>query len=77
MEKLPGIPVSDADWQQTPKGVVDGIAMVIHMTRQEGRRFVEEAAFVEGYEVTENCWFTQPVWPLPEASEPHGPLSEA
>ena len=30
--------------------------MVIHMTRREGRRFVEEAAFVKGYEAAENRW---------------------
>ena len=34
-------------WEVTCRGVVDGIAMVIHMTRREGRRFVEEAAFVK------------------------------
>ena len=31
-------------WEVTCRGVVDGIALVIHMTRREGRRFVEEAA---------------------------------
>ena len=41
--------------------------MVIHMTRREGRRFVEEAAFVKGYEAAENRWVIQPVWPPPEA----------
>ena len=30
--------------------MVDGIAMVIHMTRREGRRFVEEAVYVKGYD---------------------------
>ena len=35
-------------WEVTCRGVVDGIALVIHMTRREGRRFVEEAAFVQG-----------------------------
>ena len=35
-------------WEVTCRGVVDGISMVIHMTRREGRRFVEEAAFVQG-----------------------------
>ena len=30
--------------------------MVIHMTRREGRRFVEEAAFVKGYDAKENQW---------------------
>ena len=50
-------------WEVTCRGVVDGIAMVIHMTRREGRRFVEEAAFVQGYEAGENRWVIQPVWP--------------
>ena len=40
-------------WEVTCRGVVDGIAMVIHMTRHEGRRFVEEAVFVKGYEAKE------------------------
>ena len=60
-------------WEVTCRGVVDGIALVIHMTRREGRRFVEEAAFVRGYEAGENRWVIQPVWPVavprPESSE--------
>ena len=40
----------------TCRGVVDGIAMVIHMTRREGRRFVEEAAVVNGYDAGTNTW---------------------
>ena len=47
--------------------------MVIHMTRREGRRFVEEALFVKGYEAAKNQWDIQPVWPVavprPESSE--------
>ena len=43
-------------WEVTCRGVVDGIAMVIHMTRREGRRFVEEAAYVKGYDAKENKW---------------------
>ena len=46
-------------WEVTCRGVVDGrppVAMVIHMTRREGRRFVEEAAFVKGYDAKENQW---------------------
>ena len=46
-------------WEVTCRGVVDGIAMVIHMTRREGRRFVEEALFVKGYEARENQWDIQ------------------
>ena len=39
--------------------VVDGIAMVIHMTRREGRRLVEEAAVVNGYDTETNTWDIQ------------------
>ena len=46
-------------WEVTCRGVVDGIAMVIHMTRREGRRFVEEAAIVKGYEAATNKWKIQ------------------
>ena len=43
----------------TCRAVVDGIAMVIHMTRREGRRFVEEAAVVNGYNAGTNQWDMQ------------------
>ena len=46
-------------WEVTCRGVVDGIAMVIHMTRHEGRRFVEEALLVKGYEARNNQWDIQ------------------
>ena len=36
--------------------------MVIHMTRREGRRVVEEAVFVEGYEAKENQWDIQKLY---------------
>ena len=64
-------------WEVTCRGVVDGIAMVIHMTRREGRRFVEEALFVKGYEAAENRWVIQPVWPMPEDCEEPGEASRA
>ena len=56
---------------------MDGIALVIHMTRREGRRFVEEALFVKGYEAGENRWVIQPVWPPPEDYEKPGEASRA
>ena len=34
-------------WEVTCRGVVDGIALVLHTTRQRGRRFVEEALEVQ------------------------------
>ncbi len=48
-------------WEVTCRGVVDGISMVIHMTRREGRRFVEEALFVRGYDALQNRWLTEPI----------------
>ena len=46
----------DLPWEVTCRGVVDGISMVIHMTRADGRRFVEEAAYVKGYDAGRNAW---------------------
>ena len=46
----------DLPWDVTCRGVVDGIALVIHMTRADGRRFVEEAAYVRGYDPRINAW---------------------
>ena len=31
---------TDLPWEVTCRGVVDGISMVIHMTRREGKRYV-------------------------------------
>ena len=49
-------------WEVTCRGVVDGISLVVHMTRRGGRRFVEEALRVKGYEAADNRWLTEPVW---------------
>ena len=49
-------------WEVTCRGVVDGIAMVIHMTRREGKRFVEEALLVQGYDAPQNRWLIEPIW---------------
>ena len=46
----------DLPWEVSCRGVVDGIAMVIHMSRADGRRFVEEAAMVNGYDARRNTW---------------------
>ena len=49
-------------WEVTCRGVVDGIHLVVHMTRCGGRRFVEEALRVRGYDSAANRWLTEPVW---------------
>ena len=53
-------------WEVTCRGVVDGIHLVVHMTRHRGRRFVEEAIGVEGYDAAANRWLTEPVWRKPD-----------
>ena len=49
-------------WEVTCRGVVDGISLVLHMARQRGRRFVEEAVRVRGYDSAANRWLTDTVW---------------
>ena len=50
---------------------------VMNTPRRVGRRFVEEALLVKGYEAAENQWDIRPIWPLPGAPKPHVPSSEA
>ena len=49
-------------WEVTCRGVVDGIALVLHVTRRSGRRFVEEALEVGCYDAPTGHWITEPVW---------------
>ena len=48
-------------WEVTCRGVVDGIHLVVHMARRRGRRFVEEALEVRGYDTAANRWITEPI----------------
>ncbi|WP_419163961.1 CpaF family protein [Candidatus Palauibacter sp.] len=64
-------------WEVTCRGVVDGISLVLHITRRRGRRFVEEATRVRGYDAATGHWITESVWsgaedaPREEAQNPH------
>ena len=49
-------------WEVTCRGVVDGISLVLHITRRQGRRFVEEALEVRNYDAATGRWITEPVW---------------
>ena len=49
-------------WEVTCRGVVDGIHLVVHMTRRGGRRFVEEAIGVRSYDSAANRWLTETIW---------------
>ena len=48
-------------WEVLCRSVVDGISMVVHMARREGKRYVEDAIFVNGYDVNKHCWLFKPV----------------
>ena len=52
-------------WEVTCRGVVDGISLVVHVTRRGGRRFVEEAIQVGCYDAPTGHWITEPVWTAP------------
>ena len=52
---------TDLPWEVTCRGVVDGISMVIHMTRREGKRYVEEALHVGDYDAAKRRWHYRPV----------------
>ena len=64
----------DLPWEVTCRGVTDGISMVIHMTRRDGKRYVEEALHVGDYDVDKRRWHYRPVaFPSPH---PHAALRE-
>ena len=48
-------------WEVVCRGVVDGIDLVIHVTRRRGRRYVEEAVRVSGYSTEQRRWVFIPV----------------
>lgn len=48
-------------WEVICRSVVDGIAMVIHMARKEGKRFVEDAILVKTYDTENQRWRFEPV----------------
>ena len=52
---------TDLPWEVTCRGVVDGISMVIHMTRREGKCYVEEALHVGDYDAAKRRWHYRPV----------------
>ena len=51
----------DLPWEVVCRGVVDGIALVLHMARSAGRRCVEEGLEVHGWRAEDNTWLTDPV----------------
>ena len=58
-------------WEAVCRGVVDGISMVVHMTRREGRRYVEDAISVDGYSLARKRFLWKPI-PFELVSGPNG-----
>ncbi len=48
-------------WEVTCRSVVDAVALVLHTTRRDGRRFVEEALEVRGHDAAAGRWIAAPV----------------
>jgi len=47
-------------WEVICRSVVDALAMVLHMARRSGRRYVEDAILVEGYDSKLERWHFKP-----------------
>ena len=63
----------DLPWEAVCRSVVDGIALVLHMTRTEGQRLVEEALVLRGWRAGDHAWITEPVTSRSVASHGRGP----
>ncbi len=63
----------DLPWEVVCRSVVDGIALVLHMTRVEGRRLVEEGLLLHGWQAEDNAWLTQTVARRSQASRDRAP----
>lgn len=48
-------------WEVVCRSVVDGISLVLHMTRLKGRRYVEEALLLRSWQAEDNVWLTDQV----------------
>jgi len=58
----------DLPWDAICRNIVNGISLVLHMSRIEGRRAVEEARYLTGWCRDDNTWLTTPAY-LPAAPE--------
>ena len=58
-------------WSVVCRGVIDGIAAVIHQGRTpEGERRVEQMVRVRDYDAREDRWVVEPLWPEPAKPPP-------
>ena len=57
-------------WEVVCRSIVDGISLVLHMTRVQGRRYVEEAIALRGWNAEDESWLIEPVPSRPPAVPP-------
>lgn len=57
-------------WEVVCRSVVDGISLVLHMTRLKGRRYVEEAIALQGWNPEDESWLIEPIPSRPTAVPP-------
>ena len=52
----------DLPWDAICRNIVNGISLVLHMSRIKGRRAIEEARYLTGWESDDNTWLTTPAY---------------
>lgn len=57
-------------WEVVCRSVVDGISLVLHMTRVQGRRYVEECIALRGWNPEDESWNIEPLASRPKAVPP-------
>ena len=58
LDQVPG----DLPWDAICRNIVSGISLVLHMSRIAGRRAIEEARYLTGWESDDNTWLTTPAY---------------
>ncbi|MXX77351.1 MAG: CpaF family protein [Holophagales bacterium] len=64
-------------WEVVCRSVVDGISLVLHMTRVQGRRYVEECIALRGWNPEDESWNIEPIASRPTAVPPRPRASRA
>ena len=64
----------DLPWDAICRNIVNGISLVLHMSRIAGRRAIEEARYLTGWESDDNTWLTSPAYLRADPAVPPAPV---
>ncbi|MDE3262954.1 MAG: ATPase, T2SS/T4P/T4SS family [Acidobacteriota bacterium] len=64
----------DLPWDAICRNIVNGISLVLHMSRIAGRRAIEEARYLTGWESDDNTWLTSPAYLRADPAAPPAPV---